>query len=308
MREILLKLCLVSIAIWLVGCGSRSDIIPDVKPVFYLVVPKTNSQWQREIISGFRAAAEQFRFDSKIVTYENSENLSLTLATIPYIEKVPICVVCQTDKLAGDLCKEQGKLGRRIVTLICDDPSLPRTAHVGMSPERFYSLWSTRSAQISQRIRNPLFLFGNEPIKSERITALIFKASDDWKKFRPTFRNLDSVTQEEAESADMVTAFGRDAVEKAKLLNGKVIFPVSLDDKTLEELKRGDYQFAIGPDYFQVGVRGFRVARDAYLQGIPSQPIIQLQYKEADKESVEFYKDRRYKVPPITIHALPKPR
>lgn len=306
MRMNMRKRYWVSLLFCFAGCGNQPSVIPEEKAIFFLVMPKGDSQWQKEVITGFQAASEQFRFESKVIMYEDNRQIDMRIATIPYSDSVPICLIAPSDKIAGEVCRVQKAQGRKIITILCDDGAQPRTAHVGMSPEGLLNLWSIRSSQISQKISKPLFLFGSEPIQLQRLTALIFRASNDWKKFKPTIRKVEEVTQEEANASDFVTAFGRDAVEKAKELRCKVILPVSLDDETLAELKLRQYNYALGADYFQIGIRGFRIARDAYLQGIPKQPITQLQYKEADSESVDFYKQRRYRVPPVSVFSRPE--
>ncbi len=306
MHKSLLKIFWVSFAIFTASCGSRNAIIPETQPVFYLVLPSGTEQWKTEIISGFQQAANQFQMQHQTKTYTKADEINLVVSSIPFQDNVPICLVTPNDELAGTVCETQSKLGRRIITLLCSDGKQPKTAHVGMSPERLVELWNIRAHQLSKTIKKPLFVFGDEPVQTERLVALFFKNSDDWKKYRPTFKELKEVTIEDFQNADFVTTFGHNATQYAIDLLVKNLLPISLDDETLKNLRNGDIKHAIGADYFQVGLRAFRIARDAYLQGFPTQPITMLPYKESDVESVDFYKSRRYKLPPISIFAKPK--
>lgn len=289
---------LLSLIPLLIGCSK--EIGPKQPPIYGLVVPAGNEQWKKEIKDGFQFAAREFHVNYVIREYEQTNpNSAITAAlSIPETERTPICIVFLRREPIAKAAKALMKNNRVMITVGVDDASAERVGHIGMSPERLVYLWKIRATQLFPRFRNALFVFGKEPIKTDRIEGAVFQRSRNWQEFKTRFREGEELSKEDVAWADIVVCIGLDAVNKARLFEAKAIFPVDSSDNTLQLIESEELPFALAPKYFEIGVRALRLAREHHIRNFIAQPISLLDYAEIDKPSLKLFRARRYKVTP----------
>ncbi|HWP31415.1 MAG TPA: hypothetical protein VNK96_06815 [Fimbriimonadales bacterium] len=292
---ICLFLCLMPL---LIGCGR--EIGPKQPPIYGLVIPAGNEQWKKEIKDGFQFAAREFHVNYIIREYEETNPSSIISAalSIPKTERTPICIVFLRREPIASVASALSKNNRVMITVGVDDASAERVGHIGMSPERLAYLWKIRATQLFPRFRNVLFVFGREPIKTDRIEGAVFQRSRNWREFKTRFRESEELSKEDVAWADVVVCIGLDALNKARLFEAKAIFPVDSDDNTLQLIESEELPFALAPKYFEIGVRALRLAREHHIRNFIAQPLSLLDYAEIDQPSLKLFRARRYKVTP----------
>jgi len=291
------------------NCGK--EIGPEQPPIYGLVIPAGNEQWKREIKDGFQFACREFHVNHVIREYEETNPNSIITAalSVPETERTPICIVFLRREPIAKVASALSEKNRKIITVGVDDASADRVGHIGMSPERLVYLWKIRATQHFPRFRKVLFVFGKEPIKTDRIEGAVFQRSRNWHEFKTRFRESEDLSRDDIAWADIVVCMGFDAVKKARLLNVKSLFPVDSDDNTLKLIESETLPFALAPKYFEMGVRALRLAREQHIKNFIAQPISLLDYAEIDEPSLKLFRTRRYKVTPaILVPESEKPK
>jgi hypothetical protein len=60
-------------------------------------------------------------------------------------------------------------------------------------------------------------------------------------------------------------------------------------------------------NYFDIGFRASRIVRERFITGNIQTPMLAIQPKEVDKESMQYYLDTRFRIPEITPSKPPPP-
>ncbi len=276
------------------------------KPVYPLFLPEGDAQWLKEIAEGFRQSAQQFGAEVLILRYSApAPDAILKVGEGRASWGVPWCVVFRRKKEVAPVVSTLSERGIGVITIGADDPATNRIGHVGDNTHRWTHLWRVRSRQVFPRARKFLFLFGDFPIKDERITGEVIARSNQGTAFEARFATLGTVREEDARWCEVIVAVGRDAVQFSEKSFPRPLFPVDVDDRTLESVAQGKIPFLLSPRTFEYGVRAFRLAREYYLQRTLERPVIALEPYEVDATFVEEYKHRRYQLPPVPAPAEP---
>ncbi|MCH8275462.1 MAG: hypothetical protein IH851_11805 [Armatimonadetes bacterium] len=267
--------------------------------MFGLLLPAGDTQWRREVRSGFQLSAEQFNLNTKVVEYEEPTPEAILRAAeqIEAADRVPLCVVFTRREQVAPALAALRKAGRLVLTIGVDDAGESRAGHVGGSANRLVYFWRIRTSQMTPVPKRVLFVFGDAPAKRERIEGAVYRRSDEWRNFRPRFRELEELTEEDIAWADLVTPFGSDAVQKCRQLGASRILAADGDDSTLDLVQSGEVALTLAPQHFEHGLRALRLARERYLQGGLSRPVLSIEYEEVDAPSIAWYKEHRYDLP-----------
>lgn len=278
------------------GCGG-ADYVP--RPTFTLVLPAGQEQWKREIADGFVETLRAYGYESKIVRYESFDTESIVAAAneAPRGERAAISIVFTRREQVASVVDRLTSLKRDVITVGADDAMVSKAGHVGISAERTVYIWKIRISQLPTMPSRILFLFGNEPIKTERLQGSVYSRSSEGKEFRARFRELTDVTQEDLDWAELVVPVGEDAYLLASKSSTRDLFPITGADVVLNAIREGLVSHAITLEHYQVGVRTAQMARDYHLQSLRS-PVNNLPCEEVDKASLQIHMDRRYKLPP----------
>lgn len=280
----------------LAGCGG-SDYVP--RPTFTLVLPDGDEQWKREIAAGFVDTLRAYGYESKIVRCANLDTESILAAAkqAPKGERAAISIVFTRREQVASVVNALSKFEREVITVGADDATVGKAGHVGISAERTVYIWKIRISQLPKVPSQILFVFGNEPIKTERMQGSVYSRSGEGKEFRSRFRELADVTQEDLEWAELIVPVGEDAYLFASKASTRNLFPISGSDVVLSAIREGVISHALTLEHYQVGVRTAQMARDYHLQSVRS-PVNNLPCEEVDQDSLEIHMDRRYKLPP----------
>ncbi|MCL6623292.1 MAG: hypothetical protein K6T17_01585 [Fimbriimonadales bacterium] len=304
-KPLLLLLLLASGALFLSVCQNKPDSLPE-KPLYPLFLPEGNSQWLKEIADGFQQSARQFGAEVLIFRYSSPTPEALLKASegrAPW--SVPWCVVFRRKKEIADVVSALSERGIGVITIGADDPGTNRIGHVGDNTQRWTHLWRVRVKQAFPKARKFLFVFGDFPLKDERLIGEILARSQQGTAFEVRFVDLGTFREEDARWCDVVVAVGRDALQFSEKSIPRPVFPVDGDDRTLQGVAEGKFRFLLVPRTFEYGVRAFRLAREYFLQRALEKPVIALEPYEVDATFVEEYKHRRYQLPPVPASVSP---
>lgn len=287
----------------LTGCSSfyPTAQVPD-KPVFPLFLPEGDSQWLQEIANGFQQSARQFGAESIIIRYSAPEPEEILKAGEGRAQSgVPWCIVFKRKAQVAPVVSALSERGIGVITIGADDPATNRVGHVGDNTQRWTHLWRVRVRQTFPQARKFLFLFGDFPIKEERLVGEILARSNQSTAFEARFADLGTLKDEDVEWCEVIVAVGRDAVHFSEKATSRPLFPVDVDDRTLKNVEDKKTRFMLAPKTFEFGVRAFRLAREYFLHRVLENPIITLEPYEVDATYAEEYKYRRYKLPPTPV-------
>ncbi|MGI8923774.1 MAG: hypothetical protein ACR2HJ_06995 [Fimbriimonadales bacterium] len=279
------------------GCGSKS-IVPD-EPTYGLVIPKANSEWRREIIAGFQDAADQVGMKISISEYsDNSPKEILAAASnLPPSEGAPICIVFTRKESIKDVAFKLARKGVDVITIGEDDPDTPRIGHCGEASQDLAYLWDIRVRQLRPRPRNALMIFGDVPVNQRRISGSLYEKSRGWRRYRLRMRSVADASQDDIKWADLVTPVGEDALA-FMAGTSKPMIPVDGSAAAID-LVRGDrVPMVFIPNYYQMGLRAARIAREDFVYGTIPNAIISMKYKEVVKETVKWHLEDRYRSAP----------
>jgi hypothetical protein len=280
------------------GCR-HSATIPQT-PTYNLLIPQGREQWKHEIRSGFLACAAQFNMTASITECDGSDALAISSATAKITDSkgAPVCVVFTQDQAVVPVVERLRTKRMLSITIGEDDANSMREGHCGDAPSTMAYLWSVRFAQMNPRPKRVLLLIGDVPLNKAGITSALYKRSANWTVFALRTKNLGEASAEDYEWADLVTPVGEDAVAAA-LTNtrDKAIFPVDSSQVTLSAVQSGRITNAFAPNYFQMGYRAARIARERFIQGDIVNNSIAIPYREIDKSLLPGYMRSRYDVP-----------
>ncbi len=290
-------------AVFSISCKTNAESEHKEQPVLSLVLPQGNEQWQQELIQGFTSSAKEFAIETQIERYDPNEINSI----IHFVKKAsvskdaPVCIVFLRREHVAPVFEELKNLEIPILNIGADDASVNRCASVTVSWENIAYQWKIRFDQLDQKPKNVLFVYGKVPIRVERFEAAIFSRSNKHKAFTPKYRELENITEDDITNADLVCPIGYDAFEKVKSLGAEHIIPFDGSDDVLNLISNESIERAFAPPYFELGMRALRLAREYHIRGFVPNPFLTLNASEIDKESINLYLNRRYKLPATVL-------
>lgn len=283
----------------LVGCSNVTETAG--RPVYVMLVPEGESEWRTEIGEGFRAGAEQFGEKAVVIPYQTSELRAAkeSLADVPSLDHLAVSVVASGGEAAAELAEALTESGRPVVTVGVDAAASGRVATVTFDCDAIADLWNIRREQTVPNARNVLFVFSDDPVPRKILESEVFRRSSGWKEFRPKFLSIDEVDEKSIEWADAVTPVGESAYRALKGRVEKPLLPISSCESVLKDTEGGTIAHAITPNYFDLGLRAFRLAREHYVTAGLGTVTLALRPNEVDRESVQIFRDRRRQVPDV---------
>lgn len=290
-------------AVFSISCKTTAESAHKEQPVLGLVLPQGDEQWQKELIQGFTSSAKEFVLETQIERYNPNEIDSIvrSVKKVSASKDAPVCIVFLRREHVAPVFEELKNLEPPILNIGADDASVNRCASVAVSWENIAYQWKIRFDQLDEKPKNVLFVYGKVPIRVERFEAAIFSRSNKHKAFTPKYRELENITEEDIMNADLVCPIGYDAFEKVKSLGADHIIPFDGSDDILNLLLDEIIERAFAPPYFELGMRALRLAREYHIRGFVSNPFLTLNASEIDKESINLYLTRRYKLPPTVL-------
>lgn len=292
-----MKKILLLLVIFLGACAQKRPTAPP-EPLYLFFVPQTTAQWRKEMQKGFESAAKQFNLRWQVIEYSSEANLYSAVAERPAVHEAPITIVFTSKQPIRKVALQLKSSKDTLMTLGADDAEAGRIAHSGEDSNNLTSTLSIRIKQMPKLPKNVLMIMGDVPVKKQIIAAELFSISEKWKRFKSKTVDLREVNPEDLKAADLVIPFGEDAVRYCVSRNVPAMLPVDGSEFTLFLLKNKTVQEVIAPDYFQVGYRAGRLAREYYIQRVLANPIVLMPYKEIVNETVDWYVKKRYDLPP----------
>jgi hypothetical protein len=284
-------------------CGCAPQVpadVPKQEPVFGLAVPAAQTEWKKELVRGFAAGANQFHLTFKVVEYaaETEDGIVGAISKIPKGFRTPMCVVFTNADIVMGVVHRARDDDREVITLGEDNAISGRIGHVGESSDSLAYLWSVRAFQRSPVPRHMLVIVGNVPVHRDRIKGALFARSDGWSKFELRMRSVEErPTAETIAWADVVTGIGEDAAAMARTL-GKPFFSVDGSPTAIEAVRSSKEKMVLVPDFYQIGYRAARIAREYHITGSLSTSSVSMPYRQVDKGSLEWFERTRYDLPP----------
>jgi hypothetical protein len=222
--------------------------------------------------------------------------------------KAAICIAFESPELIKETLDLLSLENRVVITVGTDDSSAYRVGHVGADAKKLAAQVAIRSQALDPPAKRILYLLGNSPIDREMLEASAFRESDQWQKYRPRTKAVGDVTDEDFDWCDLVVAVGEDALDKAIASSVERIIPTDPAQKALDLLKPGRAPTVITNNYFDIGLRASRIARERFIVGSIQTPILSIPPKEVDSQSMQYYLDTRFRVPEIRPSPPAKPR
>ena len=284
--RVLLVFCLL-----LIGCSRR---LPE-QPTYVLLLPATNLQWKKEIAEGFSSGAEQFNMKIELADYQNDSPQAVK--TLPGSKGAPICTVFISKQTAKEAAAQFAEQNKPLIAIGVDDPNANRLAHVGDEPDNIAYKWNIRAQQSMMPPKKVLLVIGTVPLSKDRIVASFFARSDNWTRFELRTRALHQLSPADKHWAESTVAIGEDAV--AACSDVVRLVPVDGSEITLTLLRSRRVAYALVPNYFQIGYRAARIAREQFLQGTIANRAVEIPYKEVVPETVDWYLRRRTDLPTV---------
>jgi hypothetical protein len=275
-------------------------------PTYAFVLPKSNYYWANEIKKGFEAVSKQFHLKYEIKEYNPDSADSAIEQTLDVKNQLSTaaCIVFTNKNIIQNVSKKLSEHNKQMITVGEDDILVKRVGHIGMATTQMAYHWAIRLSQQSPAPQKVLLLIGDVPINKERIIGAIYTRSDKWKKFKLRTRTTQNVTTDDFKWAQLVTPIGQDAVEICVTEKVVDMIPIDGSDYTLGLLRAGACNIIFAPNYFQLGYRAGRIAREYYMQGFLDNPVIELKYDEVDKEYLPYFLKKRYEIPPVSLRDI----
>ncbi|MDQ2985331.1 MAG: hypothetical protein M3R13_01255 [Armatimonadota bacterium] len=292
-------ICLLPVLL-LLACAKDDTYIPP-PPTYFLVIPDSKTIWAEHIEKGFTAGCKQMDMAFEVVKYTDADPQKLTklITEMGDSKGAPACIVFnQTDGISKTLDALSLK-EIKAITIGRDDSNAFRLGHVGANVKKLASLVATRSKQITPPARKLLYLFGGAPVDRQALEAAAFRESDNWNHYRLRTKSLSEITPQDFEWCDVVIPVGEDALAKAIQSPARHIIPTDPTDEAFALLKDGRAPIVIGSNYFDIGFRASRIAREQFVYKAIASPILPITPKEVDKESLAGYMKSRFNIPPI---------
>jgi hypothetical protein len=291
---------LACLALIVLGCDKNETYIPP-PPTYFLLIPESHAIWAKHIEKGFLAGCEQLQMECKVSHYKMTTPAALARAAVDLGDPkdAPICIVFQKPSDVSDTCDLLSLEDRQAITIGADDSNAFRLGHVGVDAKKLAAQVAARAAGMKPKATRLLYLFGDALIDFKAAEAAAFRESAEWSRYRLRTKLLSEVTEEDFQWADLVIAFGEDALSKAAKSASERIVPVDPSDAALDRLNSGRAPIIIGANYFDIGFRASRIAREQFLNGRIARPILPIAPKEVDKESLDWYLEKRFEIPAI---------
>jgi hypothetical protein len=293
------RLLIAPLALLVLGCDKNETYIPP-PPTYFLLLPESRAIWASHIEQGFLAGCEQLQMECRVSHYSDATPKALADLAIGLGDPkdAPLCIVFQKPDGVAETLDLLSLEQRKAITVGVDVATAFRLGHVGVDAKKLAALVAARAAGLEPRATKLLYLFGGAPIDFKAVEAAAFRESDNWSRYRLRTKLLSEVTDEDFAWADVVIPFGEDALARAEKSSVRII-PVDPSDKAIELLKSGRAPIIIGVNYFDIGFRASRIAREQFLNGRIARPILPIAPKEVDTESLSWYLDKRFEIPPI---------
>lgn len=291
--RVLILFCLL-----FVGCSRRLS----EQPTYVLLLPATNLQWKKEIAEGFSAGAQQFNMKIALADYQNDSPQAANdaIKNLPDAKGAPLCIVFMSKQTAKDVAAGLAAQHKPLITVGVDDPNANRLAHCGDDPDNIAYKWNIRAQQSMMPPKKVLLVIGTVPLSGDRIVASFFARSDNWTRFELRTRELHQLSPADKHWSESTVAIGEDAVIACRDVLRLV--PVDGSETTLTLLRARRVAYALVPNYFQIGYRAARLAREQFLQGTIANRAVEIPYKEVVPETVDWYLQRRTDLPTVGTH------
>ncbi|MEO7454169.1 MAG: hypothetical protein ABIV13_05335 [Fimbriimonadales bacterium] len=290
------------------GCAKEKTYIPPA-PTYFLVLPDKPTIWVEHVEKGFLAGCEQLQMECAVKKYGDLAPPALAEFVVAMGDprKAAITIAFESPEKIKETLDLLSLKDRSAITIGTDDSTAYRLGHVGADAKKLASLLAIRSQSMDPPAKRILLLFGSAPINREMLEASVFRESNKWETFRPRSKTVTEVTEEDFSWCDLVVPIGEDALDKAIASKGTRIIPTDPSQKTLDLLDAERVPTVITNNYFDIGLRASRIAREKFVYGQIQTPILAIQPKEVDRESMQYYLDTRFRVPAITPSKPPPP-
>ncbi len=272
------------------------------QPIYFFLTPATNLQWKQEINQGFMAGAEQFNMKVMLADYQGDSPDAIrdAVKNLPDAKKAPLCITFMSKQTAKVVSTDFASQHKQLIAVGIDDPNASRLAHSGDDPANLAYKWNIRAKQSMIPPKRVLLVIGSVPLSKDRIIAAFFARSANWTTFELRARELPQLTLEDKHWADSTIAIGEDAVSACRDVARLV--PVDGSETTLNLLRSRRVAYALVPNYFQIGYRACRLAREQFLQGTIANRAVEMPFKEVVPETVDWYVQRRADLPTVGTH------
>ncbi len=297
---------LFSLFVILTGCSGRK---PDVPPPanYILVIPKTDAVWAEHIRRGFEAGCEQLNMNCTVGVYDSDDPTAISKYAMGVEDSkgAPVCIVFSNKEIISRTLDLMSVENRMAITVGRDDSVSYRAGHVGMDTKKMANLIAARAKSLQPPARRILYLFGDALVDFQGLEAAAFRESGDWQAYRLRTKLMSEVTDADFEWCDLVVPFGEDALKRATASSAERIFPTDPVDASIELVKSGRAPFMVAMNYFDVGFRASRIAREQFVYKAITDPIIPISPREVDKTSIDWYLKKRFDIPALNP-AAPK--
>jgi len=293
-RHLLLLLILAA------GCSNQKIDVPP--PANYiLVIPKTNSVWAEHIRRGFEAGCKQLNMNCTFGAYEGDDPVVIakTAMGLADSEGAPISMVFSKQELIAPTLDKMSVENRMAIAVGMDNSVAFRAGYVGMDAKKMANLIASRAKGLNPPAKRILYLMGDGLIDFQALQAAAFRESNDWAAYRLRTKHMSEVSDEDFEWSDLVVPFGEDALAKSIASSTRRIFPTDPVDASIELIKSGRAPFMIAENYFDVGFRASRIAREQFVYKAITDPIILVSPREVDKDSIDWYLKQRFVIPAV---------
>jgi hypothetical protein len=211
----------------------------------------------------------------------------------------PVCIVFDDSEIISRTLDLMSVENRMAITVGIDDSVSYRAGHVGMDAKKMARLIATRAKTLQPSARRILYLFGDALVDFKGLEAAAFRESNDWEAYRLRTKLMSEVTDADFEWCDLVVPFGEDALKRAIASSATRIFPTDPVDASIELLKSGRAPFMISENYFDIGFRTSRIAREQFVYKGITNPILPISPREVDKGSIDWYLKKRFDIPAL---------
>jgi hypothetical protein len=292
----------------IVGCGNNRTYIPP-PPRYVFALPAKQSVWLDHVQRGFIAGCEQLQMECISVKYANGNADAIVKAVLDQgdAKGAPATIVFEDAALIKPVTDALSLKSKQAILVGLDDSAAHRLGHVGPDAKRLAALVAIRSQVLEPRATRILYVLGDTPTDPKMLEASAFRESDGWRKYRPRVKSSADVTDADFAWCDLVVPLGEDAQAKAIASSARRIIPTEPTEASLSLLKSGRAKYVIAQNYFDIGLRASRIAREQAVYKSIGNPILPISPKEVDASSVELYLETRFKVPAI-IREKPRER
>ncbi|GIV01534.1 MAG: hypothetical protein KatS3mg015_0364 [Fimbriimonadales bacterium] len=290
-------LALIPLVAILAACGKSSDV---ELPTYVLLLPESDAEWAQEIEQGFRAGAEQFFMEFKVIRYRLDAEPGDIVESAVRAGAGPIVAVAPNSELAHTIPLACSRRKLPIVLIGHEDPAGARNALITSAATNLAYMWKIRWRQLSPPPKNVLLLFGDSPLDRDELISAFYQRSNEWRDYKLRVRDLGSATAEDFEWATAVVPVGEDATKSALERPPSVaVLPLDGSRASLQALQSGRVPILFAPRYFQLGYRAARVARDVFLRVRTTSVTVRVPFEEVDAEYLPVYEKKRYEIPSL---------